>query len=279
VSFTDEPRIASLLADRLAQARDAWPAFAVEPARFAAEVARRLGDDATLERLEAMKAGDVYLAIACTDGDATAIAACAAILEKEVEHASHRTSATAAVAAEIAGNLRRVVFVDEPQRPAAIREYTGRGDLRSYFRVMAIRDLIRAVAKQRREVPGATDDLLARIVPAQDPELSFLREQFRDVVDDALRAAIGSLDDRSRALLRYQLVDGWSLDQVGRAYDVHRATVSRWMTAIRRDLGERIRAELAARLHVAVDEVESIVRLVRSRVDISLDRVLGPEER
>jgi RNA polymerase sigma-70 factor (ECF subfamily) len=278
-SFTDEARIDHLLAAGLAQGREAWPAVEVEPSHFAAEVARRLGEDATLERFEAMRAGDVYLAIACSDGDTTAIAACAAILEGEVEHAARRTSATAAQAAEVAGALRRIVFVDEPPRPAAIRDYSGRGDLRSYFRVIAIRDLIRAVAKQRREVPGATDDLLARIVPQHDPELSFLREQYRDIVDDAMRAAVGSVDERSRALLRYQLVDGWSLDQIGKAYGVHRATVSRWMTSIRQDLGERIRAELASRLHVAVEDVESIVRLVRSRVDISLDRVLGPVER
>jgi len=276
--FADASGVEAVLAERLARAREAWPDVAVEPARFAAELARRLGDDPTLDRLGAMNTRDVYLAIACLDGDAGAIAACAAILTKEVELAAPRTSATAAQAAEVAADLRRIVFVDEPTRPAALRGFSGRGDLRSYFRVMAIRDLIRAVTSGRREVPTSTEDLLERIVPSHDPELSILRSQYREVVDAALRAAVGALDERGRALLRYQLVERWSLEQVGRAYDVHRATVARWIAEVRRELGEKIRAELAARLKIEVEEVESIVRLVRSRVDVSLDHLLGPVE-
>lgn len=53
---------------------------------------------------------------------------------------------------------------------------------------------------------------------------------------------------------------------------MHRATAARWVAAVREQLGERIREELARRLRVDVD---AIVHLVRSRVDVSLERVLG----
>jgi RNA polymerase sigma-70 factor, ECF subfamily len=55
---------------------------------------------------------------------------------------------------------------------------------------------------------------------------------------------------------------------------VHRATAARWLTDARERLGEIIRTELAARLQIAAEEVDSIVRLVQSRVDMSLDRLL-----
>ena len=67
----------------------------------------------------------------------------------------------------------------------------------------------------------------------------------------------------------------WSNAGIGRAYDVHRATAARWVAAVRTELGDRIRSELAARLKIAEDEVDSIVRLVKSRVDVSLERVLA----
>ncbi|MEO8704778.1 MAG: hypothetical protein ABI867_32275 [Kofleriaceae bacterium] len=273
-AFAEDPRVTALLEERWQAGCVAWPAFSITASRFAAEVARRLGPDATPARLEALRAPDVYLAIACGDGDEAAIAACVALIAKEVAVAASKTSATPTQAADVAANLRRVLFVDEPPRPAAVREFSGRGDLKSYVRVMAIRDLIRAVAAGRREIPTETEALLEQIVPIHDPELSFLRAQYTDVVDAAVRAAIASLDDRGRALLRYQLVERWNVDQVGRAYNVHRATAARWIAAVRSELGDKIRVELAARLKIPIGEVDSIVKLVRSRVDVSLDRVL-----
>lgn len=272
-TLAEAPQLATILDTHLAAARDAWPAVDIAPTRFAGELARRLGSDASVERLETQHAADVYLAIACGDGVEGAIAACAKLLADEVAFAAPRTSATPAQAAEVSAQLREILFVESPTRPAAVRTFNGRGDLKSYLRVMAMRALIRAVTVGRRTVGG--DDLFEHLAPAHDPELSILREQYREVVDEALRAAVASLDERSRALLRYQLIERWSVDQIGRAYDVHRATAARWVAAVRVDLGDRIRTELAARLQIAKDEVDSIVRLVKSRVDISLERVLG----
>jgi len=65
--------------------------------------------------------------------------------------------------------------------------------------------------------------------------------------------------------------------QVGKLYGVHRATAARWLSDAREALGALIRAELAARLRIATEDVDSIVRLVQSRVDMSLDRLLVPE--
>jgi RNA polymerase sigma-70 factor (ECF subfamily) len=96
-------------------------------------------------------------------------------------------------------------------------------------------------------------------------------------VDAGLRSALARLDARSRALLRYQLIDGWSIDQVGKLYGVHRATAARWLADARQVLGDAIRSELATRLQISTHEVDSIVRLVQSRVDMSLDRLLVPE--
>jgi len=269
----DDAQLATTLVAHLAAGRAAWPAITIDGERFAGELARRLGDGATPARLEAMRAADVYLAIACGDGDARAIAVCCDLLAAEVAFAAPRTSATATQAADVTAELRHVLFVDEPGRAAAVRDYSGRGDLKSYLRVMAMRALIRAVTAGRREVPS--DGLLERLVPARDPELSVLRAQYREIVDAALRAAIAALDERSRALLRYQLIEGWSVEQIGRAYDVHRTTAWRWVEAVRSELGDRIRRELATRLELATDELDSIIQLVRSRVDVSLERVLG----
>lgn len=218
---------------------------------------------------------DLSLARACLDGDAAAIAKVRDLLADQLRFAASRTTASKDQIAEATASLSRVLFIDDGDRPAALRAYTARGDLKSYLRVVARRELIRVVNRGRREV-GLDEDVIDRIVPPRDPEISLLRERYRNHVDDALRAAVRSLDDRNRALLRYAFVDGLNVDAIGKLYEVHRATAARWVAAAREHLGSQIRHELASRLKVDVDEVDSIVRLVQSRIDVSLERVLRP---
>src|SRR4051812_928257 len=80
----EDPRLPEVLDAHLVTARSAWPAVTIEPDRFAGELAHRLGDGATMSRLEAQQAADVYLAIACGDGSEHAIAACSKLLADEV---------------------------------------------------------------------------------------------------------------------------------------------------------------------------------------------------
>jgi RNA polymerase sigma-70 factor (ECF subfamily) len=219
----------------------------------------------------------VYLAIACCDGDPAAIERLDQLIGRELRQVAIKLRASDDQTTELHAELRRILLVDDGERAAALREFAGRGDLRSYVRIMATRALIRTINRGRREVAVNDSELFDRVLPQADPELSILRAQYRETVDTALRAALASLDARSRALLRYQLIDGWSIDQVGRLYGVHRATAARWLAEAREILGSAIRGELAARLQIETTDVDSIVRLVQSRVDMSLDRLLVPE--
>ena len=271
---TELDAVTTVLERQVQEARAAWPAVTIPTERFVAELGRRLGATATLDSLTRMCTSDVYLAIACADGDQTAIVEFEQAFMRAVDIAAKKVRATDDQAAEVKANVRRLLFIDEPDRPAQMRNYVGRGNLRAYVRVIATRALIRAIKLGRREMPIGDEAILEKLAPQHDPELSLLRAQYRGVVDEALRAAVAGLDERTRVLLRYQLVDKWTVDQVGRLYGVHRATAARWIAAAREAIGARIRTELATRLSVAEAEVASIIRLVQSRVDVSLDRLL-----
>ena len=256
-------------------ARATWSELTVTDRELASELGRRLGNNATVEMLTACRGGDVYLTIAGGAGEPAATRAIMAIVEREVQLGAARTRATPDQATEVRGELHRVLFTSDPHRPAAMREFAGRGDLRGYVRVMATRELVRTVQRGRREEPREEEALFALIAPGSDPELSILRARFHGSVDAAMRTALVKLSDRSRALLRYQVVDGWNVDRVGALYGVHRATAARWVAAAREELGTLIRAEVAKQLAIDVDEVDSIVRLVQSRLDVSLERLIG----
>jgi len=240
--------------DHFESGREAWPGIILERERFESEVQRRAKDIP----VESLKGADLYLAISASDGDERAVGTVRDMLEKEVAYASAKTTATRDQIAEVTAAVSNILFVE----PGALREYSGRGHLKGYLSVIATRELFKHVNKARREVGFEDDGVLDRLVPASDPELSILRAQYREIVDDAMRAAIKTLDDRGRALLRYAFVDNWNVDRVGKLYNVHP------------QLGEAIRDELSTRLEVGVSDVDSIVRLVQSRIDVSLDRML-----
>jgi len=270
---------AATLAATLAQLREAalaaYPDQAVDAAIFAAELARRLGVAASPEQLARVRADHVHLAIACAAGDPLAVRRFEDDFLGEVDATAGRLRARPDEVDEVRGHMRRILFVSEPGRPAALREFSGRGDLHSYLRVIATRELVRVINKGRREV-GVTDDAFFDMLsPTSDPQLGYLRERYRPEVDAAMRAALMALPDQPRALLRYSVVDGWTVDRIGALYGIHRATAARRVAAARAELGAAIRDQLAARLAISLGEVDSIVRLVQSRVDVSLERLLG----
>jgi RNA polymerase sigma-70 factor (ECF subfamily) len=262
------------LGRHLTAARAAWPQLAIEPAELGRELARRLGDG-DLAGLEVCRASDVYLAIACCRGDDDAIASVKHVIDREVELTAGKTGASPDQVADVKGELARILFVDDGKRPAALREFAGRAELKSYVCVIATRELIRTVQRGRRESPMEDDRLFAMLSNLDDPELEMLRMRYRESVTTGLRVALGKLGDRERALLRYQLVDGWNVDQVGALYGVHRATAARWIAAARETLGALLRDEIARTLAIPIAEVDSIVRLVQSRIDVSLARLIA----
>jgi len=265
---------AEVLAGKLAAACAAFPELAIAGGELAAEIARRMGEGATPEALASCRADQIALMIAAARGEPAAVAQVEAELERELRFAGPRTGARPDQVEDARGAVREILFTDTPERVAAVRGFAGRGDLAGYLRVIATRELVKIVQRGRREAPREDAELLALLSTGGDPELSILRAQYREGVTACVRDALGKLDDRSRALLRYQLVDGWNVDRVGALYGVHRATAARWIAAARETLGDLVRREVEAQLGVKPDEIDSIIRLVQSRVDLSLARLM-----
>jgi RNA polymerase sigma-70 factor (ECF subfamily) len=271
----DRAGLEAQLAAHVAAGRDAWPDIALEPAALAAHLAGLLDDDAGPEALAAIRAGDVHLALACARGDAAAIARFEAAYFGEIDAAASRCRAGADLAAEARARLRRVLFVGDGQRRPATAEFAGRGNLRAWVRVSATREVIHLVTRAKREVMlGGDDALLDAMSPATDPELGYIRDMYRGDFAAAFRAALDGITARQRSLLRYQLVDGLTIDDVGRLHGVHRATAARWIADAREAVFEKTRLELAGRLGIAPADVDTIIRLVRSRLDVSMERLV-----
>jgi len=252
-------------------ARETWPEVAVDDDDFVAylrAIPRRL------EAATAANAGDLLLALGAARGDPAALR----ILDREylgrleaLLPAKYRGEAK-----EIAQVLRDRLLVPDPDGRVRISEYCGRGGLASWLRVAAVRAALNQQRSQRREVGLEEDGALAERA-AGDLEIDYLKRRYRDAFRDAFSTALGRLDARDRNILRLHYLDGLTMESIGALYHVHRVTVVRWMEHARVALARETRAELTGRLQVDRRELESILRLIESQVDLSLRAFLGKE--
>jgi RNA polymerase sigma-70 factor (ECF subfamily) len=78
-----------------------------------------------------------------------------------------------------------------------------------------------------------------------------------------------------RNLLRFHFIDGLSLTQIATLRGVHQSTVSRLLARTRKDVLEGIRLGFRTMFADAEDEFSSVIRLVQSQLDVSIEQALG----
>jgi RNA polymerase sigma-70 factor (ECF subfamily) len=227
------------------------------------------GADGTL----AEHAHDLYLAIACAAGNR------AALDHFEGRHladlARHRTVAQLSEPdrQELRQRIRSLLFTGAQP---AILGYAARAPLDAWVRVIAIREALR-LHRELRLAPGAGPEQAnskGDAVDSHTPELQLLLANDGPVVENALTQALEALGARERTLLRLHLLDGLSIDEIGRLYRVHRATAARWLVAIRTKVYSELREVLPIPQARGTSAMRSLVLGLRDQVSVSLSRIL-----
>lgn len=277
MSDTTTPHGEDATSEAYAQGRAAWPGLALDPVAFARHVARHA---AGLEALVALHAADFFLASACHLRVPGAAAAIEARHGAEVEAVLRSRNVPPAHRDDLRQRMWEKLLVGRPDAPPKIGAYAGRGPLAGWLRVAATRMALNFLASARKDrlVPEPELDE-ARHPATQDPELSFLKSQYRETVEQALRDALAGLDTDARNVLRLYFLDRLGIDRIAAVYGIHRATAARWVMRGREALLRGTQALLERQLGVAPAEVESILGLVRSQLDVSIDGLFRGETR
>lgn len=260
----------------MARAERAWPSVRVDPLRFVRYLAARLSPDRSLgSALAAIHGSDLYLACACEGDDERALKALDTAFFGDCDAALARMAPSPDFADEVKQRARAKLFVRERERPARIAEYAGRGELRTFLRVVIMREAISLRRTERRDAPAPGDDAAKEPWATTDPELLHLRRAYADEFDRAFREAVAALTSEERNLIRYHYVERLNIDHIGAIYGIHRVSAARRLTKIRAALVDGTRGALAERLRLGESELRSVLRLIESQVDISLRRALG----
>jgi RNA polymerase sigma-70 factor (ECF subfamily) len=274
VSADDRSSLGAELVELVARARDEVPEVALDAAAFCGYLAERVALDARgAPSLQSVRAGDLWIAFGCVSGDGSAIAAFEVRFAPNIRQALARAF-DQDIAEEAELRLRNRLFLTEGEDRARLASYAGRGALAGWLRAAAATtaiDLLRA----RREVPS-DPEAIARHGDAIDPLLAALKQRYRDEFRAAFTAASEELAPRDRTILRYRFVDDLSIDEIGKLYRVHRATVARWIATIRETLFEGTRAQLQRRLEIPREDLDSVLRMIESQMEISIEAALRP---
>jgi RNA polymerase sigma-70 factor (ECF subfamily) len=270
--------IARRLQEMLAEARRAWPGLPGDERDYVRFLAGRVhGPDCEAE-LTALRAGDLWLAHRCALGDAAALRELMRAVRPDLDAVLRDPSARGVDAVDLEQHLLERLFADGPNRPAKIHDYGGRGPLGRWVHVVALR--IRVDSERRRgDKDGSLVDHGEALVDAtDDPELAYLKEHYRDAFRRAFGESLAALTPRERTLLRLQVVHGRSATSIAELYHVHRATAKRWLVDVRAGLLADTRERLQRTLSVDPGELDSIMRLIGSRLEASVRAHLADED-
>lgn len=210
------------------EAQVRWPTIAVNGERVAGHFAT-FGYEAQLPSHPL----DLYLAYAAL----TTVPEACAELERtylvparaKVQHLLKND----ALADDALQHLREKLWVGPPP---ALASYTGASPLSAWINTIAKRcavDELRRLARQHKRIVPTDAESAPHEPQGRAPESLLDFERGHDLFNAAVTEAIKALSPRDRVLLRLHYRDGVSAEAIGRAYGVHRATATRWLTQLR----------------------------------------------
>jgi len=154
---------------------------------------------------------------------------------------------------------------------AKVAQYGGLGPLGAWVRVAASRtalDRCRSLGVAMARHVELTDALAAC---EESAELTLARARYGEAFQSALREAVAKLPVRERNALRMHVCGNCNIDEIGRAYRVHRATAARWLERAKLSIAEGVRAGLGARdVKLTESEFISVARGLASVLELRL---------
>ncbi|AKU96927.1 putative DNA-binding regulatory protein [Labilithrix luteola] len=261
-------------------ARSQFPGVEVSEAEFRAYLLRH---NAPGESDEAPAQGrnplviitDLYLACACSRGDARAIAAFEHRYSSTVESVRLRFRGRAPSEPELWAELAQRLFVRTEDKPAKIAEFSGRSELGAWLKVVTSRIILNRLQAEKPEASVEDRILEGLLVTQASPELSVGRAEHRALMSKAFALAASELPTRERRILRQAFAEGFTIDDLASLYNVHRSTAARWIKDATNSLSGRVATIVRTELRLSKAEYESWARDITSSMDVSIAKYLA----
>jgi RNA polymerase sigma-70 factor (ECF subfamily) len=236
------------------------------------------------EFFASLNAEDLCLGLACAKGDEKAWEDFYRDYRGYLINISRTMTQDAGAAEQLADSTFAELYglrESEGQRISKFTFYSGRGSLRGWLRAVVFQLSADSHRQTSRFVQTEEPDDMERLAHAAEStqntpttEIAFIRERYKTAATDALRQAIGALDGRERLLLAYYYYDELTLKEIAQMFDVHEATVSRWITKVQKHTRKLVEKGLMRDHNFNRQEVSEAIALAAEEMDISVREYL-----
>ena len=206
-----------------------------------ADAARYIRERAPERELSARQVRELCLAQACIEGQEPAHAA----LLEVVHEVAPKVRWPEVEQSDRAARIWAHVLSDDANGTCRLATFDGRGPIAAWWATAA----------------AAERDLI--------------KDMYVDRVREAFRESVSSLAQADRVLLHLHYRRGVSLENLTRVYGVHRVTLSRRLGSARKQILERAVSAMTKSTAMTEHECRSLLRTLRSRLELSFGSVSG----
>lgn len=226
------------------------------------------------EYLASLNADDLCLAIACAKGDETAWEHFYRDYRSYLINVARTMTSDPSAAEQLADSTFAELYGLRESggiRVSKFSFYSGRGSFRGWLRAVIFQLSADGYRQTNRFVQPEFEDMdhmIQEHVPST--EAAFIGARYHTAVGNALEKAMSSLEPRDRLLLAHYYYDEMTLREIGRLFDVHEATVSRWLTKIQKRTRKLVEKSLARDYRFNRHEISEAIQLAAEEMDFNI---------
>ena len=241
--------------------------------------------------VEEIRADDLCLIIACEQNDEKAWEDLVKNFDSTVKSAARKITSNAEDAEDLASSIWAELYglrVDAAgNKKSKLAYYSGRGSLAGWLRAVVAQlavDQHRKVSKfvqveEDREFENLANEAASEgnslSANGQNPEDAFTDQQTSADVQQALAAAIASLEDEDRLVMKLYYFDELKLKEIAAMFGYHEATASRRLTRIQGDIRKAVEKELRTKHGWTDGEVKRHLSDTAASLGMSLETMFA----
>lgn len=258
-----------------------------------------LKDDANTERhevsafIDELRADDLCLILACEHGDENAWEDLVANFDATVKSAARKISANSEDAEDLASSIWAELYGlrqdAEGNKKSKLAYYSGRGSLAGWLRAVCSQLAIDQFRKQSKFVQieetrefenlaeessnhSGNDQVLHHTA---SPEDLLTDKRTSEDVTKALSAAIATLADEDRLIVKLYYFDDLKLKDIAATFGYHEATASRKLVRIQNDIRKAVEKELRKAHGWSETEVKRHLAETAAKLGLSLEKMFA----
>lgn len=157
---------------------------------------------------------------------------------------------------------------------AKLRAYSGRGALVQYLKAVVSSAALDSTRRRRTDDAEEDDELQSLAAQGPKADSMLMHARYKEAFSAAFKEALESLTAEERTILRLRYMDGLTVEDIGRTFQVHRTTAMRRLEKLQEELSEKTREALRARLGIRSHELDGMMKELDLSFADRLSRIL-----